>query len=274
MTEPVDPRSNPGPSYEPPTGPGHPGYPNQSPGHPNQSPGYPNQAPGANQPPGPYQGPGYPGGYAPAEPPPSGPPPNPPSGPTADDAWGGPAPYGSNPADQAPWNAYTQPPGPAYSEPADGTNDLGSVDGTENVGRGLLFAAGAIPIAAAVAAVIAGVGFIASIASFVLAALAVSLYGKGSGGVIRKGIPGIIGLIVVGVVVAFFAGFAVDLAQTYAAQGLTEQEFGTRGQFILANLFNTEVLTADARNIGLFLLFAALGTFGTLRRLASQHRAG
>lgn len=163
---------------------------------------------------------------------------------------------GSAPLPAGPPNPY--PPGPPPAV----------VTVVERVGRGLVFALVAIPVAAGVAALIWRLGFIASISSFVLAAAAALLYAKGSGGVVRKGLPIVIAIIVVGTVVSWFAVIATDLAMYYPELDAAQLEaYPTRGSFIADNLFYGPVVSTYLKDLGLFALFAALGTFGVLRRL-------
>lgn len=135
----------------------------------------------------------------------------------------------------------------------------------EDVVRGLIFAIPAIIGGAALSALIWKLGFMASMSSYLLAAGAVFLYAKGSGGQIMRGIAPLILLIIVGVVVAFFACVAVDLNTVYSKYAAVAPV--SRSSFILDNLFRGEVLKNYGKEIGFFALFAGLGIFSTLRRL-------
>jgi hypothetical protein len=138
----------------------------------------------------------------------------------------------------------------------------------ERVGRGLALALVAIPAAMVLTAAIWRLGFIASISAFALSALAVILYRRGSGGVVRRGIPGLLALIVVGAVACFFSAVATDLFLYYGTQSAAEQAgLGTPGEFLSANLFYGPVLSTYGKDAALFGLFTVLGVFGTFRRL-------
>ena len=136
----------------------------------------------------------------------------------------------------------------------------------ENVARGLLFAVGAIPVAMVVSALIWKVGFVASIASFALAAGVVWLYVRGAGTTPRKGLVPVVLLIIAGVALAFLANMSVDASDYWSANGGPGS--GTsRLSFILDNIFRPEVISSYGKDLAFYVAFAALGTFSTIRRL-------
>ncbi len=143
------------------------------------------------------------------------------------------------------------------------TNSLAA---TENVGRGLLFAVAAIPVAMVLSAVVWKLGFVASIVSFALAAGAVWLYVRGAGTTPRKGLVPVVLLIFVGVALAFLANMAVDASDYWSANGGPGSDV-SRTSFILHTIFRPEVISSYGKDLGFYVVFAALGTFSTIRRL-------
>lgn len=144
--------------------------------------------------------------------------------------------------------------------------------GPENVGRGLLFSLLAIVLGAVLAALIFQLGFIASITSFAMAWAAGWLYTKGAGAPPKKGVAPLIAVIVVGVIVSLFVilGWALygEIAAEFPGAG-----FGEIMPFVMQLLFDVEVWSNFARDAGMFVLFAALGTFTTLRQLSRNATA-
>ena len=142
----------------------------------------------------------------------------------------------------------------------------------ERVGRGALLALLAIPVGAVVSAVIWRLGFVASLSGVVVAAGAALLYVRGSGGRVKKGIPVVAAVIVLGIVVSFFAAVATDLWTVFPQlDPEITSGYAGRGSFVAANLFYGPVLAEYTRDIVLFALFGVLGGFGTILRLV---RAG
>lgn len=137
----------------------------------------------------------------------------------------------------------------------------------ECVSRGLAFAAGAIPVGMIAAIVIWKMGFVASISSFLIAGGAVFLYAKGAGTPPRKGIAPLVGVVVLGIVASFFGIVAADLMEFYGTPQGRALGYPTEMEFVRTNLFNGEVLKSYGSDLVMFVVFAALGIFGTLRRL-------
>lgn len=143
----------------------------------------------------------------------------------------------------------------------------------ERIGRGLALSLLAIPVAMILTGVIWRLGFVASLSAFVLAALAVILYRRGSGGPIKRGIPGLVVVILLGTVACFFSAVLTDLVQYYGKQSPADQSsLGTLRQFVSANLFYGPVLSSYSKDMVLFGLFAVLGIFGTIVRLVRSAR--
>ena len=141
---------------------------------------------------------------------------------------------------------------------------------TEVVLRGILFALPAILVGIVVTVLLWRLHFIGAIAAFLLAASAVWLYTKGAGAPPRRGLIAVVVLIVVGLILSFFACVTSDLI-TYYGEHPGEIEF-TESQFVTDNLFNPEVLSIYGRDIVFLILFGALGTYSTIRRLlAARH---
>ncbi len=129
----------------------------------------------------------------------------------------------------------------------------------------MLLAFLAVVAGAVLTVVIWRLGFIASITSFAMAAGAVYLYGLGAGGAPRKGLVPLVLLIMVGVVVAFFAIVASDASDAYTMFATTGSV--SRTTFVMDNIFRPEVLSTYGTDMAMFGLFAVLGLFGTMRRL-------
>lgn len=136
----------------------------------------------------------------------------------------------------------------------------------ENVGRGVLFSLAAIPLGVALTVGVWQLGFVASITTFALAAAAVWLYAKGAGRAPARGALAVVAVIVVGVVMSIVGVIAVD-AVSYLGQEYPGTAFGDQVSFVLANLADGEVWQAYGVEIAMFVLFAALGTFGVIRQL-------
>jgi hypothetical protein len=137
---------------------------------------------------------------------------------------------------------------------------------TENVGRGLLFAVGALPVAMVLSALVWKLGFVASIVSFALAAGVVWLYVRGAGTTPRKGLVPVVLLIIVGVALAFLGNMAVDASDYWSANGGPGSGV-SRTSFIFDNIFRPEVISSYGKELAFYVGFAALGTFSTIRRL-------
>jgi hypothetical protein len=148
-----------------------------------------------------------------------------------------------------------------------------SVPVVENVGRGLLFSLAAIPLGVAAAVLIWQLGFIASITSFAIAAGAAWLYTRGAGSAPRVGLVPLIAVIVAGVVASFLAVVVSDMVHFYNTPEGAELGWPSATSFVMGNLFAPEVLGTYGTEMAMFGVFAALGVFGTLRRLLATNRA-
>jgi len=145
----------------------------------------------------------------------------------------------------------------------------------ERVGLGLLGALGAVVAGIVLTVVIWRAGYIASITGFAMAAGAVWLYVRLAGARPRKGLIPLVLLVVAGVVASFFAVVASDLSDVYNTLIAQTSELDralapTKSEFIKDNLFRGDVLNSYGKDIAMFAGFAALGIFGTLRRLFSN----
>jgi len=142
----------------------------------------------------------------------------------------------------------------------------------ERVGLGLLGALGAVVAGIVLTVVIWRAGYIASVTGFAMAAGAVWLYVLLAGARPRKGLIPLVLLVILGVVVSFFAVVASDLGDVYNTLIAQTSELDramapSKTDFIKDNLFRGEVLSSYGKDIAMFGGFAALGIFGTLRRL-------
>jgi hypothetical protein len=131
-----------------------------------------------------------------------------------------------------------------------------------------------VPAGALVAGIIWKIGFVASISSFIIAALAASLYLRGSGGRFKKGIVVIAAVIALGVVVSFFTVVAVDLYGYYPQlDPEVAATYPTRWGFVRENLFYPPLLKDYTKDAVLFGLFGVLGGLGTILRLVRARAA-
>lgn len=152
---------------------------------------------------------------------------------------------------------------PVVSSPASASS--------ERLLLGLLSVVGVVILAMVLTAIIWKAGFIASISSLVLAAGATVAYTKVAGGPPRRGLVPLISMIVLGVVACFFTMVAVDASEAYDHLGGAKAGEGRVG-FIFDNIFRADVLSYHGKDAALFVVFAALGMWRTLRHLvASQH---
>jgi len=143
---------------------------------------------------------------------------------------------------------------------------------TERVALGLLAALGAVVGGAVLTVVIWRAGYVASITSLVIAFGATWLYTAAAGGQPRRGLVPLVALILVGVVLSFFAVVASDLVDAYdqaVAAGLVPTIGKT--EFVRRGLTDSELLSEYGKDMALFGLFAVLGIFGTVRRLLASH---
>ncbi|SER17052.1 hypothetical protein [Microlunatus flavus] len=144
----------------------------------------------------------------------------------------------------------------------------------ERVGKGALLSLLAIPVGVLLAAGIWKLGFVASISGLVLAAGAAVLYVRGSGGRIKKGIPVVALVVLLGIVASFFAVVAVDLYSVFPQLDPSISEtYAGRGSFVAENLFYGPVLREYVSTGVMLALFAALGAFGTILRLVRANAA-
>ncbi|MEN9620774.1 MAG: hypothetical protein RL499_967 [Actinomycetota bacterium] len=138
----------------------------------------------------------------------------------------------------------------------------------ENVLRGTLLALLAVPAGVALWLVIWNLGYLAAIVSFAVALGAAFLYRVGSGGTVSKvGASIVTGIVVVTVLLSFYAGLVSDYANVVASQ-LDISPFEAMGQPLFWSSFHAGlpvVLEGNVINVGLALLFGVLGSFGVLR---------
>ena len=137
---------------------------------------------------------------------------------------------------------------------------------------GLLAALGAVVVGVVLTVLIWRAGFVASITSFAMAVGAAWLYTVAAGRPPRKGLVPLVAIILLGVVLSFFAVVASDLMEAYddaIAAGLVPT-IG-KGEFVRRGVTDSEVLSEYGKDMAMFGLFAVLGIFGTVRRLLSSH---
>ena len=185
-------------------------------------------------------------------------------------------PYGAQPNTAQPSGAQPYGAQPTPAPGPEGPQDLRwTADGLvatpalppERVGRGAAFALLAVPAGALVAGVIWKIGFVASISSFIIAALAATLYLRGSGGRLRKGVAVIAAVIALGVVVSFFTVVAVDLYGYFPKLDPdVAATYPTRWSFVRENLFYPPLLKDYTKDAALFVVFGVIGGLGTIVR--------
>lgn len=169
----------------------------------------------------------------------------------------------------------TQPTEPTVAphstdEPQPGAAALGQP--VEIVSRGILFSLASIPVGIAAAVIISKLGFIASISSFLIAGSAVFLYVKGATTTPRRGVVPLIAVILVGVAASFLAIIAADLVVAYDTPEGQAAGYPSVVDFVTGNLFYGPVLKSYGGDLAMFLVFAALGVFGTVRRLIGARK--
>ncbi len=135
----------------------------------------------------------------------------------------------------------------------------------EAVARGLLFSLAAIPVGVVLSVLVWRAGFVASISSFAMGALAAFLYRRGAGRVGRAGVAVVAGVVLVGVVVSFAGIVASDLMEVYAAHRAEIE--GSEATFVTSGLTDGAVLGAYGRDLAIFAFFAVLGAVATGRRV-------
>lgn len=158
------------------------------------------------------------------------------------------------------------------SYPAGGEFPVAAAQAPERVGLGLLAAAVVVVVCCGLTAAIYHWGFIASITAWLMALGASWAYTRVGGQPVRGRVPLLV-LILVGIVLGFLSMVASAVWDYYwnemGSAGTTAEAFSV----VLDNLFNGELwqdLGADAL---FYFLFAALGAFGVIRRMASVGRS-
>ena len=80
-------------------------------------------------------------------------------------------------------------------------------------------------------------------------------------------------MIVTGVALSFLAIVAADLVSYYNTPEGAALGWPSASAFVMAHLFDPEVLGSYGTDLAMFGVFAALGIFGTVRRLLATSRA-
>jgi hypothetical protein len=140
---------------------------------------------------------------------------------------------------------------------------------TEDVVKGAMFALVALPVGVILLAVLSSVGFVASIVGYAVAAIALRLYRRGSGGFIsRAGAWAVTGVVVLTLLVGIWVSLVVD-----AAGGLGHLDRISNPNFWPIFSYYFPSLVKDQ---GLFILlilaFAGFGSFRILGRAFSTAR--
>lgn len=142
----------------------------------------------------------------------------------------------------------------------------------EIVSRGILWSLAAIPLGMIAAVAIWRLGFIASVSSFVVAGAGMWLYSKGATTLPKRGLIPLVGVIIVGVALSFFAIVASDIVDFYGTPEGKELGYTSVWSMLSSNLVDPDVLGSYGKDLVMFVVFAALGIFGTLRRLVGAQR--
>lgn len=139
----------------------------------------------------------------------------------------------------------------------------------EDIARGTVFAAAAIPAGVIVWVVLWQFGFIASIVGFGVAYLAMFLYRFGAGVVGRQGAIRVTVVTVLTLVLAFFGGVVSDVLGVWTADtgesavsALVSPDFWNGFQVIMGL---DGVLASYVPDFALAMLFGLLGCFSVLR---------
>lgn len=177
-------------------------------------------------------------------------------------------PYAAAPSQPGPAGP-AQPGDPYAAAPGYDPAFAAQPEPVERVGRGLLFAVGGVLIGVVLSVIVWQLGFVASITSFVMAALAVYLYSKGAGTAPRKGIVGLMIIVLAGIFVTLVAFIITDLWR-YVLSEVPDAQPADTMSFIAANLFNGELWAAYTKDFLLFVLFGVIGVIGTLVGLAKS----
>ena len=143
----------------------------------------------------------------------------------------------------------------------------------EIVSRGILFSLAAVPLGMAVAVLVWELGFVASISSFVIAGAGAWLYTKGATRTPNRGLVPLVLVVLGGVALSFFAVVTADLVDFYNTPQGQSLGYPSVVDFVSANLFTGNVLSSYGSQAVMFVLFAALGVFGTVRRLVQARQA-
>ena len=169
----------------------------------------------------------------------------------------------------------TPSPAPVLPEvgPFDASGLYAQARPVEIVSRGILFSLAAVPLGMAVAVLIWELGFVASISSFVIAGAAAALYTKGATRTPNRGLVPLVLVVLGGVALSFFAVVAADLVDFYNTPQGQSLGYPSVVDFVSANLFTGNVLSGYGSQAVMFVLFAALGVFCTVRRLVRARQA-
>ena len=145
----------------------------------------------------------------------------------------------------------------------------------EDVGRGTIFALAALPLGIIVWMVIWNFGWITSLVTFGVAALAARLYITGTGGTLsRKGVWVIVSVTAVTAVLAFVGGVWLDAVSYLGGSPLAKVLDPEPWDLMAYNLAtNPDFVKGYAGDFLMALLFGALGCFFTLRSLFAGTKA-
>ena len=143
----------------------------------------------------------------------------------------------------------------------------------ENVGRGTALALLAVPAGVAVWLILWKLGFIASIVGFGVVWAAVQLYVRGSGGLIsRLGAFIILGIVVVTLLLSFFAGMVYDAAHEIGEASSLSTWEAFRHELFWSTFWDAfpDALPAYKKDFLFAAGFGALGAFSMLRAVFQQ----
>jgi hypothetical protein len=146
--------------------------------------------------------------------------------------------------------------------------------------KGLMLAILAIPVGIVLWVILWNFGFIASIVSFAIAWLAVYLYKLGAKKEVgRRAAPYLLAIVLLGIVLAFLSGVALDALKFYV-EGTDLSELDALftadyWSFFFANILtNGELWSSYAVDIIISIVFGVLGCFSIVKSLFSTNKSG
>lgn len=141
--------------------------------------------------------------------------------------------------------------------------------------RGALFSFGGVAAGVALWLIIWEMNFIASLAAYVMALLIIKLFRKGAGDVDRTGVYIILGMIVLGLLLSFYASFTADSLAYLMQHSKDAQDAGTVSLLTNSNfwsynnqsLTNSQVLGQYTSSLIFAVVLAVWGVYSDVKTL-------